>query len=340
MERTNLLSITIFIIILFSCITSAAKACDCKHEIGNITLTETEGNTYTDYPIELYLTSENFNFSQTNTNGRDLCFFDGTNTLEYTVVYWHSTYKQALVKTVIPQVNANSTTTIKMYSECKDTRGVLEVLKPRSTEDSWIYFALPKNGPIVEITKILIFISLFIAAVVITYSGVEKHRIKKEKNKESDRYKTNEALQTIERFAKKTLEDSGKHPTQIVFFRDSKVDAFNLPDDVTNEEFRDRYRDEVLAGRIERYFVIRHMIKNTNPNIPIKTDPNKKEFILITEYKSDRTVNTVELNFKRAWSAIAWGKRTYHEDMAKYHSKWNLYLPINLHEATQNKTAF
>ena len=74
-------------------------------------------NTLSEYQILVSLNSSNFDFSKTKSDGSDLRFIDSDNStlLDFWIVYFHSSSKEAKIWVKIPHLSAFSTKTIYLY---------------------------------------------------------------------------------------------------------------------------------------------------------------------------------------------------------------------------------
>ena len=81
-----------------------------------ITITEQSGNDLTDYQVLIELSSSNFDFSKTQTNGEDIRFADAAgNLLDYWIEEWDSVNETAKVWVKVPSIPANGSVEIWMY---------------------------------------------------------------------------------------------------------------------------------------------------------------------------------------------------------------------------------
>lgn len=77
-----------------------------------------QASNLTNFPVQVALTSSNFDFSKAQSNGEDIRFTDsnGTTLLDYEIEKWDEAGEQAWVWVNVPQVNASSNTdNIYMY---------------------------------------------------------------------------------------------------------------------------------------------------------------------------------------------------------------------------------
>jgi len=81
-----------------------------------ITITEQSGSNWTDYPVLIELDSTNFDFTHTQTNGKDVRFTNANeNLLYFWIERWDTLTKKARVWVNVPSIIANSSIEIYMY---------------------------------------------------------------------------------------------------------------------------------------------------------------------------------------------------------------------------------
>jgi len=79
-----------------------------------IVITENSGTNLMGYQVPINLDSSNFNFSKAKTDGSDLRFFSGGQTLNYWIENWDSKAEEALIWVRVPSLPANRSITLLM----------------------------------------------------------------------------------------------------------------------------------------------------------------------------------------------------------------------------------
>ena len=144
-----------------------------------------------------------------------------------------------------------------------------------------------------------------------------------------------ELLKIVEKTAKEVMEKQGKHMPQLILETRGGTLEFmllNIHDEVKHRVL-EGLRKKVQIEKIPRYFVIMEAWINLNPFILPRNDPNRREAILITEYKEDLTGKSVFLPFHREEDKIVWEKRQDSDVVAP--SPWNFYLEDVLEETIE-----
>ena len=82
-----------------------------------VAIDNTSGGALTNYQVNVALTSSNFDFSKTQSNGNDIRFYDSNSTtaLSYWTESWDSNAQTASIWVKVPSVSAATTKTIYMY---------------------------------------------------------------------------------------------------------------------------------------------------------------------------------------------------------------------------------
>ena len=114
MNRKFLLGVFAFLLLLFSF--PKAHALEGWQYAYVVTIQNQTDKDLTDYQVKIVLDSSNFDFSQANTDGSDVRFYDGQgNKLPYWIESWDSSGQTAVIWVKVPSIPANGSAQLLMY---------------------------------------------------------------------------------------------------------------------------------------------------------------------------------------------------------------------------------
>lgn len=142
-------------------------------------------------------------------------------------------------------------------------------------------------------------------------------------------------LEWIEQAAKEVLTETGHHAAQIMIVNENdnlEIGLIPSIDDEMKEKIMFIFREIIQIRKIKEYYLVLEGWKSEvkkgeeMPKVRPSQDPNKKECLVISQYKSDLTTNTIMIDFKKEKGQIVFGERTQITNKDNMFDRWNFYL--------------
>jgi hypothetical protein len=145
--------------------------------------------------------------------------------------------------------------------------------------------------------------------------------------------KTKEELtfEVIEQWEKEMTEKFDGHPTELIFQTKKAIVHLDIDKHIPNDKrkisIRESLRKLILSSEIKKYWMVGTVwVGDTTSGIRPRDQNDKKEGLIISEYKINEPPKHVLLYFNRKNGNIIWGKREVFPTGGTY--PWNFYSEV------------
>lgn len=145
----------------------------------------------------------------------------------------------------------------------------------------------------------------------------------------------------VEKIALDVLKTTGKHTAQLILCKNNSVEMHVLC--FRNDEEKDKmieiYRKLVNSNCIDKYFMVTEAWMSDNIYIRPSENKNRKECLIIQEFRSDLFCQSIINIFHRENKKIVFDDRqkvVYGKDTKEFKTIWNFYLEDVMDESMQN----
>jgi hypothetical protein len=135
-------------------------------------------------------------------------------------------------------------------------------------------------------------------------------------------------IEEVERIARDIMETKGSHSPQIILDTGNgyEIAVLLFEDNEQKEKMCDSMRGMINTRNISRYFFITEGWVGKNLNVMPSKDPEKRECLIVMEFRKDLKNKTVFNMFTHDGKKIVWGERTFTDSSVESYSTWNFFL--------------